>query len=183
MATFTDDSIPEALSSRIRKVQYEPEPTPEQYFNPIKPNLRRTPAVQSQQMPVSQLTDKYTQVGIEREVLKEKKQKAEKESEKQRTKEEELTYWNLLMKSIPPRGQVNFLKSLATGDVNGIASAISQISYEQVRSERHRKYEDRTKVKAEIAQARKVLTNLKKKTDKRKKKTITGHKGEKKDQE
>ena len=44
-------------------------------------------------------------------------------------------------------------------------------------------YEDRTKVKAEIAQARKVLTNLKKKSDKRKKKTITGHKGEKKDQE
>ena len=183
MATFTDDSIPEALSSRIRKVQYEPEPTPEQYFNPIKPNLRRTPAVQSQQAPVSQLTDKFTQVGQQRIYQKEKKEKAEKDLEKQTSKAEEKNWFNLLLKSIPARGQVNFLKSLATGDINGITNAISQISYEQVRAERHRKYEDRTKVKAEITRARKVLTDLKKKSDKRKKKTITGHKGEKKDQE
>ena len=183
MATFTDDSIPEALSSRIRKVQYEPEPTPEQYFNPIKPNLRRTPAVQAQQAPVVQVDDQYTKLGAIRRIEKLKKSKAESEQIKQQKQSEEYSYWNLLMKSIPPRGQVNFLKSLLTGDVNGIANAVSQISYEQVRADRHRKYEDRTKVKAEITRARKVLTDLKKKSDKRKKKTITGNKGEKKDQE
>jgi len=185
MAHFIDDSdFTSTLKTKIKKVQYDPEPTLETFYNPIKPNLRRNRRVQEEQVPISQIVDKDTAIGkAEAAVLKDVKAEDKKAKDERRKEEErQQNFFYRMFSEMPSRrnikNQVGLLNAFASGDLAGIASSISSITDESFKTSKKKTVEKNAKITKELNHLKKSLENLKKKRNKKKKATKTGHKGQ-----
>jgi hypothetical protein len=177
MSTFSDDSDTQ-LVRKIKKVQFIPEPTPAQYINPIAPNLYRTPVVQEQQIPVSQVYDPDTKIGRQLYNMEEAQKIVDKTAKAiYAKKQEELkdkSWTKSLLNYTPAITQI--IGSLATGNIAGVLKGISSTLRAEQLSTKQSEAEQAARQRHARAEAKLLLEELK---TKRKKRTKTTHKGQK----
>lgn len=162
MSILVDNSSepkPSSLKKRIKRVQYEPEPTLEEFYNPVPLNLRRPQRVQDAQVPVGQIEDEFTIKGRE-QILREKIRQAEERDETEKEKKEKLkreereqNLWVKLFKIFPGMQTAHVAAALASGDVTQIAIALTRLQ-KATEAKRH---------KEELAQERKQKEKRKRK--------------------
>jgi hypothetical protein len=199
---FVDESghtFSRNLKGKIKKAQYDPEPTLKDYITRVPVNLRRNEQVQEQQAPKDQVGDEFTieakEIKLLEDIQKEKESKKSREEqtqtalEKKKAKEAEEANSSVLSKAFsnvlkygPTSGQLKLLTALSTQNPLAIAKSISTLAREDERSKRHKGVETRAEkadIRREIADAKKHLEELKAKRA-QKKKVVTTHKGQKK---
>jgi len=169
MSILIDDStdIPSSLKKRVRKVQYEPEPTVEEFYNPVPINLRRPQRVQEAQVPVGQILDEFTIKGERDKLLKEKEEAEEKTKtdKEKKAKEDELgkNTWVAHLKNMFPNltasQTATMFGTIATGNTGQFLNLLNRFHHmEQVKNEKKKKQREAEK---------KAKDNKKKKHEKR----------------
>lgn len=139
MSQFVDESGSKgtALSKKIRKVQYEPEPTLKEYYQPIPINLRRPPRVQEMQIPKGQTRDINTEKGKEYAIIEERANQAEADFRKLYEQENKVPG---LAKSIanilPSAAQIALLSSVLTGNYPAALMSLNRVAKESALSKR-----------------------------------------------
>lgn len=157
---FKDESgISNLLKAKIAKAQYDPEPTREQYLNPIPLNLRRSENVMAQQKPVDQTMDKDTSYADSKKMAEKAFAEAKAEYQRMKVKDrEEPGFMKELFKMMPTPAQLRMASALTQGNLGKFAMALES-SYKE---------RDREKDKKEQA-AKKKITKLERKLAKQKK--------------
>jgi len=179
MSTFSDDSDTQ-LVSKIKKVQFIPEPTPAQYINPIAPNLYRTPVIQEEQIPVSQILDPDTKIGRQLYNMEESQKIIDKTAKaiyaKKQEEAKDKSWAKTILKYSP--AITGLIGSFFTGDITGITRGLSNVLRAEQSSKRETEAEVAARQRHDRAEAKLLLQELK---AKRKKRTRTTHKGQKVD--
>jgi hypothetical protein len=178
MSTFSDDSGSTQIARKIKQVQFIPEPTPAQYINPIAPNLYRTPVIQEDQIPVSQILDRHTKIGHEIKNLEDSQkiidQSAKAIYAKRQAEEKDKSWAKTIMKYSP--GITQLIGSVLTGDISGVSRGLSSVLRTQQSSVKQSDAEQAARLRHDKAEAKLLLQELK---GKRKKRVKTTHKGQK----
>jgi hypothetical protein len=203
---FVDDSghtFSRKLKDKIKKAQYDPEPTVQQFLSTIPINLRRNAQVQEQQVPKDQVGDEFTteakdialleKLEKRREENKSKEDQYKTKLERKQAKEAEdvksgflVNAFKTLQQFAPSSAQIQFLTAIASDNPVAIAKSVARLSRDQQRrshqaesKERTRERTEKADIRREIADAKKHLEELKAKRA-QKKKVVTTHKGHKK---
>lgn len=139
MSEFVDESGNKGtvLSKKIRKVQYEPEPTLKEFYQPIPINLRRPPRVQELQTPKGQVFDKFTEKGKDYSIARELANQAE--ADFKRLYEEENKVPGIVKaigNILPSPAQLSLLTSLMTGNYPAALASLNRVAKESVLSKR-----------------------------------------------
>lgn len=107
------------LLELIKQVNLAPEPTMEDYLQEAPTNLWRNINVQKQQLPLSQIDDKYTIAGLQLQQQKDfEKFRTAKQNQQSRWQE---TFFEKLEKWIPSASTVGLLSSAKSQDLDKLA--------------------------------------------------------------
>ena len=166
MKDLIDTSGPKNLKKRIKDVQYIPEPTVDEFYNPVPINLRRPLGVQIAQIPKDQIDDEFSpkpegDSDLSRFLMRGELLKMVAADKKK--DEFDHSSWGRLVNLLPSATQVALIPALMSGNYAFIASRVLGVVREQNRLATARERKRLAKKKQIEAAKKKRKTKGKKK--------------------
>lgn len=165
MSTWTDKDESD-LVARIRSANIQAEPTSQDYFLGIPPNYWRNQGVKEQQMPSSQIGDRWTDVGIAKVVEQDKLDRLtdlERKKQEQMNKSDDVL--NKLAQYLPSLANISLLTSALSGNLPQTLFYLNKVGKEQMQSLNQGEQKELQKLKTEIADLQKQIQKFEKQQD------------------